>query len=68
MCIVSEIEIKDIANKSTDAINFDEENIFVLQFALISLNSTSIRNLSLRKGKFNIFFFEINSDGNKPWL
>ena len=29
MCIVSQIEIKDIADKSTDAINFDEENIFV---------------------------------------
>ena len=29
MCIVSEIEIKDIADKSNDAINFDEENIFV---------------------------------------
>ena len=28
----------------------------------------AIRNLSLRKGKFNIFFFEINSDGNSPWL
>ena len=34
MCIVSQIEIKDIADKSTDAINFDEENIVSISLAL----------------------------------